>query len=61
MTTETDAALAAARRYVDSYNKCTAEFVDACVTDDFSGVFFPGGEVVGPGREALREALSWSP
>jgi predicted ester cyclase len=52
MTNETDAALAAARYYVDTYNKCTTEFVDACLTDDMTAVAFPGGEVLFEGRAA---------
>ena len=54
MTGGADAVLAAALRYVETYNRCTDEFVDACASDDFIAVGFPDGEVLGEGRESLR-------
>ncbi len=56
MTTGTDTTLAAARRYVETYNNRTDEFVDACTTEDFTALHYPGGEVLAEGREALRAA-----
>ncbi len=50
-----DTAIDAARRYVDTYNKGTDAFVEACTTEDFAAYTHPGGHLFMQGREALRE------
>ena len=56
MSDESAAVLDVVRRYIETYNMCTPEFAESCVTDDYQAVGFPGGEVLVAGRNALRVA-----
>ncbi len=57
MSAPTENPAKVARRYVETYNKGTEEYIETCATEDIVGVRFPGGKVIVEGRGARRRAM----